>query len=213
MAERLVIRYYPVDGEYNGASTTSCSFGIALWFRPPLNPTMGALTGSISNSEIGVRYAGNSASVVYFDVYELSEGEFAEQEIYLLSPASDVLPVTLASLPIEVAVAGLGVEPNPSSSQTRAWVADSYSTGGYAGGAIEIGLYVDADYIPLSSFWVDGEFFTAKYDGTSWDNPVLPQPTDLYRKDEEGGVLYITLSTNATPPTFWTQLRRSVETP
>lgn len=232
MADRLVIRYYPVDGEYSTADNQSGNFGISMWAQPlagyydDSKPTMGAVGGSLDGDRVGgdrvwgEEYSGVGvhASTVHFDVYGLAEGGFAEQVVLLLEPDSaTVRTVTRADLPLDVIVAGLGptrTENVPGDG--RPWRADHGSGGVYAGGVIEIGLYEGEAFTPLTSFWVRGLSFEPKSDGSSWANPALPPQSETLRVDADDllGIVRATLAVQPVrePVTaFWTRLVLATE--
>lgn len=216
---RLVLRYYPVDGEFSPARSNYGGFGIALWLQPyassydPDSPTMGA-QGKTVEGEVVVRdgpdyWQPKHASVVQLTLPEtIVEGEFVEQEVYLLAEDSEtVVPVSLSSLPLDVTVvAGLVGVPEAGDP----WNAEG-QIAGYAGGAFEIGLYEDDVFHSLTVFWADGGFFQPKADGTSWDNPMLPPQSMTLAYSEDDRLYTATLKTSAPLVAFWTQLLRATE--
>lgn len=230
MAYRLLMRYYPVDGAWNEAQNQFASFGLALWAQPRdtyynyAAPTMGSPTEWIDGAPASTRewidtpfgptLAYHYASVVYFDTYGLSEGDYVEREILLLEPdSSTIRPVSPSDLPLSLVIAGAGTggydwqRPDVYTIPIDSWWGDF----AYAGGAVEIGLDDGTTFTRLGSFWIRGGFFEPKSDGTSWDNPALPPPNlELFSLDGDG-VVRVLLNADVPTPAFWTQIKQAVE--
>ena len=225
MANRLVIRYYPVDGEYSQAQYNYGSFGLALWLQPESSsydydsPTMGIVSeyppdgALVTASTNGNYWDGNYASVVYFPADNLTPGQYVERELFLLeSDGVTIRPVDRSNLPLDVYVTGPGPEAEMVDFSTGVRVGGIRGSASYAGGAVEFGLYEDDVYSALASFWIDGEFFQPKQDGTSWQVSGLPEDTDLVFWDNASMALKATLQSPGPAPGFWTQLTRTQET-
>lgn len=230
MAYRLLIRYYPVDGNWNEAQYQSASFGLALWAQPrgtdynDAAPTMGSLTEWVSgapastgewvDTPFGPTLAYHYASVVYFDTYGLSEGDYVEREILLLEPdSSTIRPISPSDLPLSLVIAGAGTGDADMAQPDAVYVEPGSRWGSfaYAGGAVEIGLDDGTTFTRLGSFWIRGGFFQPKSDGTSWDNPVLPPPDmEIFSLDPDG-VVRVLLDADVPVPAFWTQLKQATE--
>lgn len=229
MANRLVIRYYPVDGDWSPAQYQSGQFGLAVHLSPVIGPydtfppTMGSpdpqseSTDLVKGSDDGGYWDGQYATVFYFDPYGMVPGDFVETEIILLGPdGSTVIPVDDSTLPLDAIVTGLG--PNPRIGEDDPIVVNMayQAAAGYAGGALQFGIYVDDVYTPCASVWVRGNFFQPKSDGTSWTGAPIPEATpDDYYFEPYGAydsqVLRVRLT--AGPPSgFWTQFTRARET-
>jgi hypothetical protein len=227
MANRLVLRYYPVDGDWSEARYNYGSFGVTLWLQPSAtyyndsNPTMGdpnyqwPLSGDLVKANpFGDYWEGNYASIVHFDTSDLTVGQYAEKEVLLFAPNSQtVQPVDDSAFPMDVIVTGLGPDPRPSWVLEEAWELDSRSTSSYAGGALEIGIYRDDAYTPLAAIWVDGSFFQAQ--STAWTGAPIPTPTGNVKLEQvdgngENGVLVATLSLGPKP-SFWVNLKQAQE--
>lgn len=224
MANRLVIRYYPVDGEYSPAQYNYGSFGLALWLQPESSsydstkPTMGITSeyppdgALVAASATGGYWDGNHASVVYFPAGGLTPGQYVERELFLLEPDGvTVRPVERSTLPMEVYVTGPGPESETLDWNTGVRVGGVRGSAAYAGGAVEFGLYEDGAYSALASFWIDGEYFQAKQDGTSWGVPGLPENTDHVFWDNTTMALKATLLSPGPAPSFWVMLKQAQE--
>lgn len=221
MANNLIMRFYPVDGEYSSAESNGGSFGIGVWIQagePPWydynysNPTMAVPSQEYPDYAAVGQFAHDNMAVAYFDAYTLSGSMYVEVEVQLLSPAGSVIPLTSASFPLDVYLAGLGAYPTPPTDPANPVWEGSGSN--YAGGVLEIGFYDETNaYVSLSAIWVDAGFFQPKADGTSFDNPMLPASTSSqFYFDESTGLLTITLESNTIPPAFWVNKRNTTET-
>lgn len=232
MANRLVIRYYPVDGEWSPARYQHGKFGLALHLSPVIgpyddfDPTMGVTPGNFTDRSLVTNesedyWSGRWATVTDFvDFSEggIQPGEYIEKEIYLLAADGvTVVPVDETTLPLQATVAGLGAhvtswweDPDVVDIEERAQ--------SYAGGALEFGIYTGDTYVPCASIWVKGTFFQPKYDGTSWSSANIPAPTPdalelvPYQTPwDQANTLSVRLALG--PPTgFWTQLVRATQT-
>lgn len=230
MANRLVVRFWPVDGEYSTAPSNGGAFGMSLWAQPVAdsydggNPTMGVMDGVYAPGDLihvvdqFTGWTGRYATAVNLSAYEIGgEGEYVEQEVFLLEEVGGgIRSVGLADLPLDVLIAGCGpsIFVEPPSGEDGFWrETEAKAAASYAGGVVEFGLYVDEVFYSLSSFWFKGAFFDPKSDGTSWDNPVLPERTDEVRIDGADGFFRTTLRAGPAPPAplFWTQLKQAVE--
>lgn len=228
MANRLVIRYYPVDGDWSQAQYQNGYFGLAVHLSPVIGqydafpPTMGSPDPQSESKDLvvssgGGYWEGKYATVFYFDPYGMVPGEFIETEIILLGPdGSTVIPVDDSTLPLDAIVAGLGPNPYEDWDDPTVVRVNEQAAAGYAGGALQFGIYVDDVYTPCASVWVRGAFFQPKSDGTSWTGAPIPEatPDDYYFEAHEpydSQVLKVRLT--AGPPSgFWTQFTRTRET-
>lgn len=232
MAYRLLIRYYPVDGDWNEAQYQSASFGLALWAQPrgadynDAAPTMGSLTEWVSgapastgewvDTPFGPALAYRYASVVSFDPWGLVEGQYVEREIILLEPDSTTVhPISPSDLPLSLVIAGAGTGVADMSQPDAVYVeiGTRWGSFAYAGGAVEIGLDDGTTFTRLGSFWIRGGFFQPKSDGTSWDNPVLPPPDMEIMSLDGDGIVRVQLTGDFPVSAFWTNLRKVTETP
>ena len=230
MAYRLLMRYYPVDGDWSPAEYQNASFGLALWVQPrgtdynDSAPTMAHLTEWVSgapastgewvDTPFGPTLAHHYASVVSFYPGGLVEGQYVEQEIILLEPDSTtVRQLTPSDLPIALVIAGAGtgdydwqrpdVYTIPSGGRWGSFA--------YAGGAVEIGLDDGTTFTRIGSFWIRGEFFAPKSGDASWSNPALPPPDrELFFLDTDG-VVHVQLAADFPVLPFWTQIKQAVE--
>lgn len=230
MAYRLLIRYYPVDGEYSPANSQNANFGLSLWAQPRSHayddgaPTMASVSeyvsggpaskGTWENGPFGPYLAYHYASVISFAPYPVSEGGYIEHEIILLEPDSTtVRQISPADLPLNLVIAGAGLGAPDYMQPQAASIPDGSGWGdfAYAGGAVEIGLDDGTTFTRLGSFWIRGGFFQPKSDGTSWDNPALPPPNlELFSLDGDG-VVRVLLNADVPTPAFWTQIKQAVE--
>ena len=232
MAYRLLIRYYPVDGDWSDAQSQSAAFGLALWAQPmasyydDMAPTMGTaisewMNGApVSEGEFVPGQWGGSwqyryASVVEFSASGLVEGQYVEKEILLLEEdGSTVRQITPADLPLSLVIAGAGKgdtdwerpEVYAIDGFPGAWIASVY-----AGGAVEIGLDDGETFTRLASFWVNGSFFSPKPGLESWSNPVLPPSYPEIISLAPDGLIRILLDADVPKPLFWTQIKQAVE--
>ena len=219
MADQLVIRYYPVDGEfsYNEARYNYGYFGLGLWVQvgePPFfdydadRPTM--IVPTSTGHPVGFPDQG-WMTVKSLNPRGLVEGQYVEYEIQLTTPDGFLVPLTTASFPLEVIVAAGGSWSDPGV-DGKPYRNDYFEN--YAGGALEFGFYDASNvYYSLASVWVDGFYFEPKTDGTSYDNPALPPMTRARLSVDSNGLLHATLDSGVIPPAFWTQLRKVNETP
>lgn len=226
MANRLVIRYYPVDGEWSPARSNPGDFGIAVYLPPVTGQwgdrpyTMGA-EGQMDWDAVKFTdywaWEGHYLSTVHFSPYgdnddgsdAIDEGGYVEQEVTLLeSDGVTVRPIDKSTLPLDVIIAGLGSAPYLDGG---AWRTDIRAKASYAGGVVEIGLYADDEYLSLTTFWVRGTYFTPKPGDESWANPALPPQSGSVWFDEEAGLLYATLDADIPSQPFWTGFLRTVE--
>lgn len=221
MANQLVVRYYPVDGEFAPAENNRGAFGVGVWVQPGIppffdydydSPTMVIPSQPFPDGQKVGRFAHDNMTVAFFDTIGLVEGQYVEVAVQPTTPVGALVPLTLASFPLDVYIAGLGPLPIPPADPEYPVWEDTGTN--YAGGVVEFGFYDATDtYYSLGAIWVDGGFFTPKFDGSSYDNPTLPPATESQLIfSEDTGLLQITLQSGVAPPAFWTNLRRSVET-
>uniref|UniRef100_A0A6M3M6U4 Uncharacterized protein n=1 Tax=viral metagenome TaxID=1070528 RepID=A0A6M3M6U4_9ZZZZ len=229
MANRLVIRYYPVDGDWSSAQDQTGSFGLAIHLSPVLglydtHPQTMGVAGSeslysdlVKSSDSGEYWDGQYATVINFSTYGMVPGDFVEKEVYLLQEdRTTIIPVDDSTLPLDAIVAGLGPGPGVWWGDPAVVGAAEQATASYAGGALEFGIYVDDVYTPSAAVWVRGSFFQPKSDGTSWTGAPIPEATpDSYYFEEYGvsGSQVLKVRLTLGPPSgFWTQFTRSRET-
>ena len=223
MANRLVIRYYPVDGIWSAASSSRGDFGIAVYL-PPVAGAWGDrpyTMGSEGRMDWdAVKYTdywtweGHYLSTVHLRASDaIVEGGYVEQEVALLeSDGFTVRPVDKSTLPLDVIIAGLGASPvRDHDLDGVVWRTYERAASSYAGGVVEIGLYAGDEYLSLTSFWMRGNYFQPKPGIESWANPALPPQSDSVWFDEEAGLLYATLDADIPSRPFWTGFLRTTE--
>lgn len=215
MADKLVMRWWPAESRYE-------------WQRPSDYPGMVGIATQVTSNhahatmaapESGyhelqqVSSSGGMASVVEFadPTYTLQYGEYIEHEIFLIQPDGvTVAPFSVSQLPMDVIIAGVGANPYQNWPEF-AWRASRWTTGRYAGGVVEVGVYRNDEYTSLLSVWVAGSSFSTKPDGTSWDHPALPGNSDSARLDSETGILWATLDGDFPIAPFWAGFKDAVE--
>ena len=227
MAGELIIRYWPVDGSYQPAGFNSFNGGVTAEvqvtpgaFHNPdaAKPTMiapGYTDWDKLGDNLGSGQYSHAGMVYQQSIFGTVEGQFVEMSFTLLDQTGAIVPVLLGSLPMDVYLVGMGPSPSANGPSPSIW-SDGWPGGRmtYAGGALQLGVYDDATFVELGVVWVDGGFFNAKPDGASFANPLLPKRTTNVTVDPVSYALVVALQPAALPASiFWTQLRRSVETP
>lgn len=124
-----------------------------------------------------------------------SPGEFAERPFVPITPEGSLAPILPSDLPVDVHI--------------------GFSDGDYAGGVVQVGIYLDGSYVEMASFQHTGTYFESGYvapDG--WDGLPNTTPGSFFRVDMgDGGedAAFVRLELNIPYIGFWTKLKQAKE--
>lgn len=215
----LAIRFFPVGFEFGDSE--NAFIGIGSWLMPS--------SRAYSDETMVNTYSDGSertSSVVYdptpgdwddydrdlyvttfwFPVDSPVVGRFSQCTIALTTPDGELVEVGPGMPPLEVFIGGLGYQ------HVYNEVDNSWHTDGDFAGVIEIGLWSNAEFLPMTVFRARGSAFAAG--GASlWNSPSLPKPTGTVFLEEGTGILKATLQFAPTPAgSDWTDFKKTKET-
>lgn len=208
-----VIRYYPVE-RFTEAwyENGSLPIGLSLWVkRVNTGSQIGDLNTALYPEDeypIPAEYRDGPQGQTPFGFQSLwteyistsrvplpPAGEFAEYEFIPLTPEGVLSPILPSDLPIEIRV--------------------GFEFSDYAGGVVQVGIYLGGKYVELASFQHSGLYFQDQYvapDG--WEGlPAVNPGSYFYRDMGDGGqqAAFLLLDGDVPVNLFWTQIKQAVE--
>lgn len=208
-----VIRYYPVERfTEDWYSNGSLPAGLSLWVKR-------VNTGELLEEVVTAVYPENeypetsryrqgpygdtpfgwtSIWAEYMNTTSVplsAPGEFSERAFILLTPEGVLSPILPSDLPMDIHI--------------------TFGDSDYAGGVVQVGIYLGGEYVELASFQHTGFYFQQQYvapDG--WEGlPAANPDSYFYRDMGDGGqqAAFLLLDGDVPVNLFWTQIKQAVE--
>lgn len=201
------IRYYPVEMDPgSGQFNSGLPIGISRWayrfnsdeFDPGTITTLYP-DGSTFNSRyrngpwVGSDPIWREYMTVVYISLPTGGAEYAEQEFLPLAEGGAEAPILAGNLPMDLAI--------------------TFGLSDYAGGVVQVGIYLGGEFQVLASFQHEGFYFPswAVADG-GWDSLPGTEPDIFLIDDGDGSQQRQMIALDAAPvPLFWTALKQSIE--
>lgn len=208
-----VIRYYPVERfTETWYSNGSLPIGLSLWVK---RVNTGSLIGEVVTAVYpedeypdvatyregpygNTPFGWGALWAEYMNATSVplpAPGEFAERAFIPLTPEGVLSPILPSDLPIDIHV--------------------GFKFADYAGGVVQVGIYLGGEYVELASFQHSGLHFQEQYvapDG--WEGlPAVNPDSYFYRDMGDGGqqAAFLLLDGDVPVNLFWTQIKQAVE--
>lgn len=124
-----------------------------------------------------------------------SPGDYAEAAFVPLTPEGWLAPVTAGDLPLDLRI--------------------GFGDSDYAGGVIQVGIYLSGEFVLLASLQHSGAYFQDGYVAPGgWESLPAPIEGSFFSVSYEDGSTaenFVHLIADIPVPLFWTQLKQAVE--
>lgn len=219
----LYIRFYPVKDVYG--DTQNVFLGIGTWMISDEERHYfdSMISGDASGAESITVLVHDPTpdddddyeldtylTAFWFPVESSALGRFSQMRIALTQPGGyGTVPVGRDMEPLEVYIGGIGYEHTYNESD-NSWVASGNTNDGSAG-VVEIGIWDNAEFLPLTVFRFKGRYFEGGDEGL-WNSPLLPKPTGTVFMEEGTGILKARLQLAPKPAgSDWTDFKKTKE--
>ena len=209
-----VIRYYPVEQfTEEGYTNSDLPVGLSIWVK---RVNSGNPVGEVNTAyypensypyEAGYRFGPYVPSPFGFPWPEWTDyiavttvplpspGNYSEVAFVPLSPEGVLTPITAGDLPLDLHI--------------------GFGDSDYAGGVVQVGIYLSGEYVVLASAQHTGSYFQSEYVAPGgWDGLPSEIEGSLFSVDYEDGSTsanFVRLVADIPVPLFWTQIKQAVE--